>query len=89
MIAIATIYSLCSLCGPHSHRCARFNAHCNVPKIITTSETQHARSVRKWTKEVVKKHTMDDTKDVKLHRFSEDAKLTESQMMAYFDDEWM
>ena len=32
MLAIATIYSLCSLCGPNSVKCGRYNAHCNVPK---------------------------------------------------------
>jgi hypothetical protein len=85
MIAIATIYSLCSLCGPHEKRCARFNAYCNVPKVITTSEKEHARSVRKWTNEIVKKRTISADKDANVHR----VKLTESQMMTYFDDDWL
>jgi hypothetical protein len=85
MGSIATIYSLCSLCGPHAKRCARYNPQCNVPKEFTTSKKAHARSVHAWSKEIVKRRACDPTR---VYHQSP-MKLTETQLLAYFEDDWM
>jgi hypothetical protein len=59
MVALATIYSLCSLCGPNANTCGRYNAHCNVPKQVTYSETEHQRALQVWKRDIVKIDTLE------------------------------
>jgi len=85
MIAIATIYSLCSLCGPNADKCGRYNAHCNVPKKVTNSEKTYKRDLKRWKKEVVQTE-----KVVNLMEYHwSPQKLSESSITAYFEDSWM
>ena len=85
MIAIATIYSLCSLCGPNADKCGRYNAHYNVPKKVTNSEKTYKRDLKKWKKEIVQTEKVVDLTE--YHRPWQ--KLSESSAMAYFEDSWM
>jgi hypothetical protein len=90
MIAVATIYSLCSLCGPSAKRCARYNPNCKVPKSYTNSEKEHARSVSLWRNGIFVLKTKEGDTHTKVHRVSGMHSLTETAMMKYFDaDEWI
>ena len=84
MLAIATIYSLCSLCGPNSFKCGRYNAHCNVPKKVTTSEKTHKRNLKKWKKEMVQAEIV-----MKPMEYSQYSEHSESSITADFEDSWM
>jgi len=81
----ASIYSVCSLCGPHAEQCARFNSKCAVPKTFMTSEKAYDRAVQVWARDIIKK------KGVVHHRAVEAPRdaLTEPKFMLYFEDEWI
>jgi hypothetical protein len=82
MLAITTIYSLCSLCGPNADKCRRYNAHCNVPKYATHSKKEYERALYKWKRDTVKTETL-----AQYHQQS--SKREDKVFLTDFEDEWM
>jgi len=82
MLAITTIYSLCSLCGPNADKCGRYNAHCNVPKYVTYSKKEYERALYKWKRDTVKTETL-------AKYYEQSSKQEEMVCLTYFEDEWM
>ena len=89
MVALATIYSLCSLCGPNANTCGRYNAHCNVPKQVTYSETEHQRALQVWKRDIVKIDTLEaletyETYETRKTRVKRNRRSSKRKEMVFF-----
>lgn len=89
MASIASIYSLCTLCGPHADKCAIYNETCAVPKRFMFSAKSYDRAVMLWSEEMVKSRCRSERK---MHtKINNDS--VKKQPRAYdeldFEDEWM